>query len=140
MSKFSELLFVLLMPLLAAAAQDTPQPQFQPRSGESERVAGSNVSTPRQITIEVQVNDKSGAPVRGLQKQDFTLLDDKQPQKILSFRETDLAANETSDAVQVILFVDAVNTAFHNVSYKRQQIERFLQQNGGRLPLPTSLD
>jgi VWFA-related protein len=78
-----------------------------------------------------------------LQRQGFTLLDDKQPQKILSFRQTDLATDETSDAVdpavQLILFVDAVNTSFHNLSYERQQINKFLQQNGSHLPLPTSL-
>jgi hypothetical protein len=40
----------------------------------------------------VQVTDKSGAPIRGLQKKDFTLLDDKQPQNILSFHAVDRRA------------------------------------------------
>lgn len=39
----------------------------------------------RQITLDVVVTDKSGKPVAGLQQQDFTLLDNKEPNKILSF-------------------------------------------------------
>ena len=138
MSKFSELLLVLLIPL-SALAQDTPQPQFQPQSGEPEKISGSSVSNPRQIMIEVQVNDKSGAPVRGLQKQDFTLLDDKRPQNILSFFTVDNGANSTMVPVEVDLVIDAVNASFQAVSAGRQWISKFLLRNGGKLEVPVSL-
>ena len=121
------------------AQQSAPPASVTPLSSAATTPAQAD----RHISLDVVVTDKSGKPVPGLQQQDFTLLDDKQPQKILSFRETDFAANRTSDAtdaaVQVILLVDAVNTSFHSVSYERQQINKFLQQNGGHLPLPTSL-
>ncbi len=83
------------------------------------------------------VSDKSGKPVAGLQENDFTLLDNKQPAKILSFRGVEGAA--TDPPVQVILLLDEVNTTYSNVAIARQQIEKFLQQNGGELARPLSL-
>lgn len=94
----------------------------------------------RQIKLEVQVTDKSGKPVRGLQKQDFTLLDDKLPQQILSFEAVDRGAPSPTDPpVEVVLVVDAVNASFQAVSYQRNEIRRFLLQNGGKLAQPVSL-
>ena len=87
------------------------------------------------ITLDVVVTDKAGKPVPGLAQPDFTLLDNKQPQKIASF---DALAGSAAP-VEVILLVDEVNTSFTNVSYERQQIEKFLKQNGGELDRPTSL-
>jgi VWFA-related protein len=90
----------------------------------------------RQITLDVVVTDKSGKPVPGLQQQDFTLLDNKQPQKILSFQA---AAEKTDPPVEVILLVDEVNTNFTSVSFERAQVEKFLKSGGGELPRPVSL-
>lgn len=92
----------------------------------------------RRIVLDVVVTDKAGKPVSGLHQQDFSILDDKQPQPISSFR----AANDAStpaDPVQVILLVDAVNTAFRGLGYERQGLTKSLQRDGGRLALPTSL-
>src|SRR5271170_5557764 len=93
-------------------------------------------ATNRQITLDVVVTDKSGKPVPGLQQQDFTLLDNKQPQKILSFQAVD---SKTDPPVEVILLVDEVNTNFTSVSFERAQIEKFLKSGGGELPRPVSL-
>jgi VWFA-related protein len=95
--------------------------------------AGAN----RQITLDVLVTDKSGKPVTGLQQQDFTLLDNKQPQKILSFDA--VQGTKTDPPVEVILLVDEVNVDFTKVSYGREQIEKFLRSGGGELPRPASL-
>lgn len=38
------------------------------------------------IRLDVVVTDKAGKPVTGLQAQDFTLLDNKNPQKIVYFK------------------------------------------------------
>jgi hypothetical protein len=38
------------------------------------------------IHLDVVVTPKSGAPVNGLQQQDFTILDNKVPQTILAFQ------------------------------------------------------
>jgi hypothetical protein len=83
MGRFFRLLVVLLLPLSSVSGQNTPPPQLRTRP------AGPPLPPPggtdRQITLDVRVTDKSGTPIRGLQKQDFTLLDDKQPKNILSF-------------------------------------------------------
>jgi VWFA-related protein len=136
MSSFARLFLVLcLLPLSAVFGQNSslPLPQLQPRP------AGLSIPD-RQITLDVQVTDKSGAPVRGLQKQDFTLLDDKQPANILSFRAVDSGAGPTDDPpAEVILVVDAVNASFQAVAYERSELKKFLLQNSGKLALPMSL-
>ncbi len=82
------------------------------------------------------VTDKSGNPVSGLQQQDFTLLDDKQPQPIVSFHATE----GTGDLpLQAIVVVDAVNTPFQAVALERSGLDKFLHAGGGELPLPMSL-
>jgi len=42
-------------------------------------------------------------------------------------------------SVQVILVLDMVNIGFNQVSYSRQQMMRFFQENGGHLTQPVSI-
>ena len=42
------------------------------------------------ITVDVVVLDKSGAPVRGLTRDDFTVLEDGRPQTIVGFESRDV--------------------------------------------------
>ena len=111
-----------LVPLLfvvSAFAQQPPAPE------------------PRQvgpITLTVTVDDRSGAPVPGLTQQDFTLLNNKRPQAIQSFRVLDAAA-----PTHVILLIDAVNIDFTGLSRARQDIDKFLHTDDGKLAFPTSL-
>ena len=99
--------------------------------------ANANANTP--ITLDIVVNDKSGIPASGLQQQDFTILDNKQPQKILSFKAVG-GTRSADDRLQVILVIDAVNTGFQRLSYGRLQVEKFLKQDAGKLALPMSID
>jgi len=124
--------FLIVLPC-AVSGQNTPTLEVQ-------RPATVQPSgRERQITLEVQVTDRSGAPIRGLQKEDFTLLDDKQPQKILSFQAVDSgAAMAAGPPVEIILVVDAVNTSFMSNSYERDAVRNFLLQNGGKLAWPVS--
>ncbi|MGB8771805.1 MAG: VWA domain-containing protein [Candidatus Korobacteraceae bacterium] len=91
------------------------------------------------ITLDVVVADRSGHALAGLQQQDFTLLDDKQPQKIVSFHAVAGASATADPPVEVILVVDEVNTSFRNVEIERQQIQKLLSQNGGELVRPVSI-
>jgi len=93
----------------------------------------------RRITLDVVVSDKSGKPIPGLDQRDFTLLDNKQPSKILSFDAIQGSAAAADPPVEAILLIDEVNTAFTAVSYERQQVEKFLRRDGGELSRPTSL-
>ena len=90
------------------------------------------------VRLNVVVTDKSGKPVAGLGAGDFTLLDNKQPAKILSFQAYG-ASRTPNPPVEVIILFDAVNTGFGEVSMTRQQVEAFLRQNGGRLAQPVAL-
>ena len=95
-------------------------------------VPTSNMS--RGIALDVVVTDHSGTPISGLQQQDFTLLDNKQPVTISSFEAAGAAT-----PVEVILLVDGINTSFTHVSYERLEIEKFLKRDGGKLARPTSV-
>ncbi len=89
------------------------------------------------IRLDVEVTGKSGTPITGLQPQDFTILDDKKPRAISSFRA--VSAEQEQEPVTVTLVIDAVNTTFSVVSSERQQIEGFLRANEGHLSHPTAL-
>jgi len=90
------------------------------------------------LTLDVVVNDKSGMPVPGLTQQDFTILDNKQPQKILSFEAVGQTASPANGPA-IILLIDAVNTSFSKVAYARDQLNKFLQRENGKLAHPTSI-
>jgi VWFA-related protein len=110
-----------------AAAQLTTQP------------ASTNLSSSsRQITIDVNVTDEHGKLVAGLQQQDFTLLDGKQPLSITSFQQVSDTTPATPPA-RAILVLDTVNTSFETLSRERNYLQKFFLQNGGRLPIPISL-
>jgi VWFA-related protein len=138
MGRFSRLFFVLFFLPLSVAGQNSQAPQLQPRPGGPSPPAPGG--TDRQIILDVQVTDGSGAAVRGLQKQDFTILDDKQPKNILSFRAVESGAGSTVDPpVEIVLVIDAVNASFEAVTYERDELKKFLLQSGGKLALPVSL-
>ena len=87
------------------------------------------------IVLDVVATAKSGALVSGLQQGDFTLLDNKAPQTIASFR----AVDGRKEPIEIVLVVDAVNTPYETVTYERGEIDRFLRDEGGHLAHPTSL-
>jgi VWFA-related protein len=91
------------------------------------------------MTLDVVVTDKSGTPQPGLQQTDFTLVDNKQPQTILSFHAVDGTVAAPDPPIEVILVIDRVNTSFQSSANERQQVEKFLRQNDGHLAQPVSL-
>jgi VWFA-related protein len=86
------------------------------------------------LPLDVVVTAKNGVPVAQLQQKDFTLFDNKAPQAITSFRALSKEA-----PVEAIFVVDAVNVPAITVSYERQELDKYLNANGGKLAMPTSL-
>jgi VWFA-related protein len=119
-ARLSRFLLATLLIGAAASAQQI-KPPAQPNDGR--------------IDLDVVVTPKSGPPVGDLQEQDFTLLDNKVPRPITSFK----AINGRAAPIKIILVIDAVNAAYMNVSYQRMQIDKFLRADEGRLAHPIAL-
>ncbi len=92
-------------------------------------------ATTHKISLDVVVTPKSGKPVTGLEKKDFTLLDNNSPQPITSFE----AITNSQTPTEIILLVDAVNANYRDMAIERQQIDIFLKANGGHLAQPVTL-
>jgi VWFA-related protein len=87
------------------------------------------------VTIDVVVTPKNGAPVAELRPNSFTLLDNQAPARISSFRE--LGAGQAP--VEAIIVIDAVNAGYQTVAFERSQVATYLKANGGHLAVPTAL-
>lgn len=123
MSAATRIVFVLLASFVSTAAASGQQ-NFPPATPVSNR-----------IYLDVVVTPKSGVPVTGLQRSDFTVLDNKVARPIASFQ----ALGGPEAPVELLVLVDAVNTDYRTLGYEREQIDRFLRANGGHLEHPTSL-
>jgi len=122
--------FQLILPfalVVTALSQAGPQ-----------NVAPTQSAANHRIQLDVVVTDKSGNAFSGLREQDFTILDDNLPAKIMAFHASQ--PGEPSDPqVQAIILLDAVNGSAQNIIFEAQQVQKFLRQNNGQLPIPMSL-
>jgi VWFA-related protein len=127
----------------ASAAQDAPaksqNPALVERPQSAPEVKPATAPGDGRIRIDVLVTDKAGNPVKGLEPKDFTLLDNNQQEKILSFHAYDGSAQPGERTVEAIVLIDTVNMPFSSISFVRQQLQSFLRQNGGHLAQPNSL-
>jgi len=102
--------------------------------------APSSAGSDRRILLDIVVTDKSGHAVPGLQQQDFTILDNKNPANILAFRpHVPPPASQVDASTEIILVIDEVNEAYDKVIYARQGVKNFLRQNNGELTHPVAL-
>jgi len=134
-------LSVCLMLALDAAAQTgsgVPPAHTDPQL--KERPAAPKGATETSgIHLDVVVMDAAGNPVAGLEPNDFTVLEDDQPQKILSFQHSATASLRGEPPPEIFLVLDTVNSGLVNVGMMRSDVEKFLEQNGGHLAAPVSL-
>jgi VWFA-related protein len=107
------------------SAQSPTTPALRARSGPPSRT----------VHLDVLVTGRPGEAVTGLEQKDFTILDDKKPREITSFE----AVDGLKEPVHVILVVDAINTGYTEIQQERNQIDKFLKANGGKLALPIAL-
>ena len=75
--------------------QQAPPPQQQASPGQEKGVIRTSADL---VLIDVQVTDRSGKPVKGLESAQFTVLEDDKPQAISSFDYNDIEAIESAAA------------------------------------------
>ena len=117
-----------------------------PQTGEAVSLQGQGPTQPTSpasdaaqdlINLDVVVTDNSGKTIPGLGPKDFTLLDNHQPQKILSFHSFDGVSAKPDPPVEVILVVDTIKMPFNLAAEERGEVEKFLRQRSGHLAQPT---
>jgi len=138
---FSTLLFLIpCSPLFAQGNQQQSSQQSVPAS--TLRVTSSLVF------LDVTVTDKKGHPVvTGLTKDDFTITEDKKPQRIFSFEPPDVhtinarSSDENPDgkAPVTILVLDLLNSRFEDFAFIRYSVRKFLLAQPQQLTSPAEM-
>ncbi|MGC2620262.1 MAG: VWA domain-containing protein [Acidobacteriaceae bacterium] len=94
------------------------------------------------VRFNVEVTDKAGHPVTGLQQSDFTVLDGGKPTTIASFTAHAIAAAAPAAEAHeesIMLVIDDIDMDFLSMGFERTQIENALRANGGHLSAPVSI-
>ena len=120
-------LLLLVGACAAISAQQFPSP----------KVEIAPTGQPQTIHLDVLVKDSSGSSISGIPEQYFTVLDNGQPQKLLSFKQVD--PKDDPDAVQVLIVMDMINPGYNSVTWGREQLSEYLKQEGGSLHHRTSI-
>jgi VWFA-related protein len=134
---------LLVAALGSAQAQqnpaEPPDPTLTHRPAPKAAAAPSVVTLAGRMRLDVTVTDAGGKPVPGLGPQDFKVLDNNGPRKILTFRSYDGVTVKPDPPVQAILVIDTANLPFQQVAFVRNEVGKFLGENGGRLAEPVSI-
>lgn len=91
------------------------------------------------IHLDVSVTDASGDPVTSLGLSDFTVLDNGQPQKMVSLQFVDGPDEKPESETRILLIVDTVNSRFQDMELSLSGVEKFLRQRKGRLAAPVTV-
>jgi VWFA-related protein len=126
---FAILLFCVATPSFAQETLPSPYPPSKVKPDPSQGI----------IRLDVVVTDKNGNPVTGLRQQDFTLQDNGQPAKIVSWGAFDGVTAKPDPPVEVILVIDELNLPAALISAANDEARNFLQQNHGHLAHPVSI-
>src|SRR5580658_2550189 len=124
---------------LCAQPAGTPGQVQQSAESPSQPPTGVFDASEGIVKLDVAVTDKSGKPVSGLTSKDFTLLDNGQPQKIVTFHAFDGITVKPDPPVEVILVIDALNLQHQQLSSAEQEVGKFLRENGGKLAQPITI-
>lgn len=74
--------------------------------GSRQEVPSEAVSVEGLIRLDATVTDQAGKSVAGLQRADFKLLDNGQPQKIVAFRASKALSAGADDSLTIIILLD----------------------------------
>jgi VWFA-related protein len=129
-------------------APQSPAPQSPGTSNAPTAAQGNAVirTTTRLVQVSVVVTDKKGQAVTGLKKEDFTIVDGKETQRIAVFSGPEVLAPAQSvrtlpaniftnrrdklgekPGSNTIIFLDALNTGIRDQMYARDQVLKFLR-------------
>jgi VWFA-related protein len=138
---------VLCVPLLGWS-QQTVAPGSSQIEAETAAAPPSNVlRTPAEtavgleglIRLDVVVTNEAGDAVSGLERKDFTLLDNGQPLKIAAFRPPGTASIQFEPPVAIILLVDTLDLPPELAAIERKQTAQFLRQSARSLAGPVTI-
>ncbi len=105
-------------------------------AASSNTTAGSSTQS-HIMHLDVLVKNQAGMPVAGVAPQAFTVLDNGQPQKLLSV--TPVATRNDPSAVSVLIVLDMINPGYDSVTWGREQLGEYLQKEGGTLRHRTAI-
>jgi VWFA-related protein len=99
------------------------------------------------VFLDVTVLDKRGRPVvTGLTKDDFTITEDKKPQRIFSFEAPEAhtmanagAANPQGKAPVTIFVLDLLNSDFEDFAFIRYSVQKYLAAQPRQLKAPAEM-
>jgi VWFA-related protein len=141
------LMFVFGLTIFAAAQNTTTPSESQKNQGEtppsghvqliprSQQERERHYAAEHRIVLNVQVTDGTGKAAMGLRSEDFTLLDNGQPQKITAYH----AMNGRDGKTHILLVLDAINTSPAAFTKLRNGVARFLSEAGNNLAHPISI-
>jgi VWFA-related protein len=141
--------------LATSASAQTPQPaQSAPPPAQSQLQTHSQPTATihtgaKLVVVDVTVSDKNGNPLHNLKKEDFTLLENGNPQAVNTFEEhvalsagdavkfpplppmppgvfTNITPAPVNSAVNIIL-IDSLNTPYDDQSYLRSQLVNYIK-------------
>lgn len=125
----------------------TPPTQAQPAQTEDQQPTFTFRQTVRRVIVDVSVRDKDGKPVHGLTASDFSIFEDRKPEKILSFDIYNFdnpsisrgpnasplppnvfvnVPNAPEHGPLYVMLLDLVNTEIADQMTARQQLMKFI--------------
>ena len=125
---------VLLASLIYLAASATT---LTAQTLPSAQPAVASAASLKTIHLDVFVKDQAGMPVSGLAPQAFTVLDNGQPQQIVSL--TPVATRNDPTAVTVLIVMDMINPGYDSVTWGREQLSEYLTKEGSTLRHRTAI-
>jgi VWFA-related protein len=139
-------LFSAVMLLVLPTSQSMPQSQSK-NASEPSNVPTIQV-TSRLVFLDVTVLDKEGNPVvKGLSKDDFTITENKKPQRIFSFEAPQVHTmgaaaeddNPDGEAPVTIFVLDLLNSQFVDFAFIRYSVRKYLDAQPPQLSSPAEM-
>lgn len=146
--------FALALPALAASLfAQAPQAQSTPQQPDQNLPIYTLQQTVQAVVLDVVVTDRDGHPVPGLTVKDFTVTEDKAPQRIDLFepptdhtlpptaagKEGDALVRASGSSPLTLILLDEISTSPEDLYYARHQTADFLAKQPATLPTPTTL-